>query len=84
MCVSDAYVATPEGTLELLLADVAVLWLDGDRIHLLSVASEERSLAGRIKEICFEEHRIVLEAEGAVRNPPSSREGIRRYRGETA
>jgi len=61
MCESKVYLATPEGE-QLVLGDVTSIRPEGDGFRLVSLFGEEKHLAGRIKEIDFLKHRVVLEA----------------------
>jgi len=61
MCESKVYLATAEGE-QLVLGDVTSIRPEGDGFRLVSLFGEEKHLAGRIKEIDFLKHRVVLEA----------------------
>ncbi|MEW6751481.1 MAG: CooT family nickel-binding protein [Candidatus Latescibacterota bacterium] len=60
MCQSSVYATAGEGE-ELLLEDVALITVDGDRLELRTLFGEPLLLRGRIRQIDLMKHRIVLE-----------------------
>ena len=60
MCQSSIYVID-EDREELLLEEVALVEVEGDRVALKTLFGEPLSLCARIKEIDLMKHRIVLE-----------------------
>jgi predicted RNA-binding protein len=60
MCLSKAYVAR-NGEPELVLAEVASLRVENERLLLSTLLGEQKEITARIKEIDFLTHRITLE-----------------------
>ena len=60
MCQSSVYAIDGERE-ELLLEDVALVEVDGDRVELKSLFGEPLSIRARIKEINLVKHKIILE-----------------------
>lgn len=59
MCESHAYVVR-EGKEEKILDDVTLLKPEGDQIVLRSLFGDEVKVKGRIEEIQFMDHKILL------------------------
>lgn len=60
MCLSKAYVAR-NGEPELVLAEVASLRVENERLLLSTLLGEQKEITARIREIDFLTHRITLE-----------------------
>lgn len=60
MCQSSVYAIDGERE-ELLLEDVALVEVDGDRVELKSLFGEPLSIRAQIKEINLVKHKIILE-----------------------
>jgi predicted RNA-binding protein len=60
MCLSKAYVAR-NGEPELVLAEVASLRVENERLLLSTLLGEQKEITARIKEIDFLTHLITLE-----------------------
>jgi uncharacterized protein len=62
MCLGKAYIEKAEGNRELVMESVSLLEIKGDRLRLSTIFGEEKELSAAIREIDFENSRIILEA----------------------
>ena len=62
MCLAKAYLEGRQGDRELVLESVSLVESKGERLHLSTIFGEEREVAAVIREIDFENSRIILEA----------------------
>jgi predicted RNA-binding protein len=60
MCLARAYL-TADGEDEVVLEDVALVEIDGTRVHLSTLFGEEREIDGAIKAVDFQNGRLVVE-----------------------
>ena len=68
MCLSKAFLER-DGEREIILEQVAAVSVSGGTLSLRNLFGEHREIDGRIREIDFLTHSIVLEAgPGAVRS----------------
>lgn len=62
MCLAKAYLEKmPEGR-ELVLESVSLVQIRGDKLHLSTIFGEEKEISATIREIDFENSRIIIEA----------------------
>lgn len=60
MCLAKAYLGTGETT-ELILEDVALLSIDGNKLNLRTLFGEQKEIEGLVKEVSFQNGQIVIE-----------------------
>jgi len=60
MCLSKAFLDN-NGEQELLLEEVASLKVEGDSLLLRTLFGEEKKLKGRVREVDFMKHTILLD-----------------------
>jgi predicted RNA-binding protein len=60
MCLGKAYVAG-NGQEELILESVALVQIQGTKLRLSTLFGEEKEIAANVREIDFENSRIILE-----------------------
>lgn len=61
MCEATAYMAQPDGSEELLLADVDIIEPEDDgKVRLVSIYGEQKLVQARIKSMSLVNHRVVL------------------------
>jgi predicted RNA-binding protein len=64
MCQSNAYFAQ-DGEEELILEDVISVKPEGDRIQLVSLFGEQKTINAKIKFIDLIHHKIIFEKQSA-------------------
>jgi len=62
MCLAKAYLEATQGDRELVLESVSLVESKGDKLLLSTIFGEEKELSAVIREIDFENSRIILEA----------------------
>ena len=60
MCLAKAYLDEKEDSL---LEDITSLWVEGGKLHLRNLFGEMKELGASIKEIDFQNSRILLERQ---------------------
>lgn len=63
MCLAKAYLSKGEET-ELILEDVARLMIEGNNLNLRTLFGEQKEIEGLVKEVDFQNARIVIEQIG--------------------
>ena len=64
MCLSKAYIKK-NGETELLMAEIASVEYEGDKLLFKTLFGERKEIGASIKEINFLSHSIILENPGA-------------------
>jgi predicted RNA-binding protein len=59
MCESNVYIEENESE-KLVMEDVALLKVGNGRIRLVDLLGEEKELQGRVKEISFLDHKVII------------------------
>jgi predicted RNA-binding protein len=62
MCLAKAYLEKGQGDRELVLESVSLVEIKGDRLQLSTIFGEEKEISAVVREIDFENSRIILEA----------------------
>ncbi len=62
MCLAKAYLEKAQGDRELVLESVSLVEIRGDTLHLSTIFGEEKEISAVVREIDFENSRIILEA----------------------
>jgi predicted RNA-binding protein len=60
MCLSKVYVAK-NGEQELIMSEIASLKVESNKLRLTTLLGEHKQVSGKIREIDFLTHRIILE-----------------------
>ena len=60
MCLAKAYLGDIDGG-NLILEDVALLRIEGERLLLWSLFGEQKEVEGLIKEVDFQNSKLVIE-----------------------
>ncbi len=60
MCQSTVYLMKEDGTQEEVLAEVASIIPEGEKLRLISLFGEEKVIDARIEEIDLLEHKILV------------------------
>jgi len=60
MCQSTVYLMKEDGTQEEVLAEVASIIPEGEKLRLVSLFGEEKVIDARIEEIDLLEHKILV------------------------
>lgn len=62
MCLAKAYLEKTAEDRELVLESVSLVEIQGDKLHLSTIFGEEKEISAAIREIDFENSRILIEA----------------------
>jgi predicted RNA-binding protein len=60
MCESSVYIIK-DGKQELLIEDVDFMEQEGDRIKVVNIFGEEKTVKARVKSLSLVDHKILLE-----------------------
>ena len=61
MCLAKAYFS---GEKDLLMEDISSLKIDGEKIYLRTLFGEQKEVEGIVKEVDFQNARIILQMKG--------------------
>lgn len=61
MCLAKAYFGKDEASP--VLEDVTWLKIEGDKLRLINLFGEQREVEGKVKEIDFQNSKVVLEGQ---------------------
>jgi len=61
MCLAKAYLEKNSDERELVLESVSLVQIRGDILHLSTIFGEEKEISAVLREIDFENSRIILE-----------------------
>jgi predicted RNA-binding protein len=61
MCLAKAYLGEGKGR-QLVMEDVALLKIEGGKLHLSTLFGDQKEVEARVSEVDFQNARIILEA----------------------